>query len=1647
MRCISYLFKRTAGFYLILLLQIAACFGPSSEAAAQQIYTNGISGGNGEYYTYYIPGNQWVKHGFYEVWQNSTLIKRENYRNGVLHGTSATFFSDGDTATLVNYVDGLLEGEAKSWYLNGRLAEVKTYVGNVLNGPYQEWYDTGLNREIGDYVDGIKFMTESWVWYANGQMSYHDEVFGNLETATYWYEDGKMYSYTEYMDGLLNGLWKTWNTDGSRTETHCVEGRLHGLSDQWDISGNKTAETRYEYGQAISSISWGYVGSVMTRETPFDGDGKRHGLYKSWYPSGQIQDITPFTHGVLHGILLKWYENGQQESYTEYRNGQENGMETVWYDNGNLKSQKIYLNDRMHGPYTFWDANGILRTVGMIANGTTECGIYTSYNYDGTVYTQDYGACPGVATKPDAQATNTSAKVSGVVYDARTSSPIAGASVSGTLSSSDGSYSLTIGKPNTYDVSCTKPGYDRFVTTLNMEGIQLRTLNIRLKRTVSTNLPSVTSVEPIQSGIYLYGVSRPITYLAQVQWNGLQPGVVIFEVAGAKFEVPATASGASKAFDMAGAPFFPNADPKKNRIKIMARSLTGELSRPEYVYPAVIPIPPWSQSLGSFLSRTTNNVFVYAGNWKWPLEPMKISIDPESLGSIGWKAWSLFPIVGGRNLGIMKTQFSMDTEVKTDGSGSLAMGGIGGFEVAGGEIAVKLGGKGYALFKPNFGMELQKLSVLIGCDGELKKSVGVVTVIPALEGALNLPIIGRPIAWFNSLAQIEAKIYAGFALELPVVAQDTTLAFGSASSEMKEGISLGLIGEVKGELKGEVSGGGELVFSLQTPPLAGGHYLTKAEAKLTGQLLLTVWSYQMRYAIEHAWVNEWKETAQPLSTREPILRTQSYPLDGPGFAPISASSFAGPNYNSFVGNRSALRAQSLDAAQTDESVIIHHAYPYSDPSIAALDDRLAIVYVTFNTNQPAVRATDICLTYSAAEGQFSTPVAVTNDTRADFSPAAAFADSNTVVVAWQRVKDPNFAETNDIPEMAKAMEIVWAAYNVGAAKWGPIHALTDNAYLDHSPLLSRSPDGTLLLAWVANPGNELIGTANSPDRIWYAFWDSASNTFAEPTCITRDLVACSDYRIANYGKRALLAYSQDLDGVLFATNAAGQFVGSTDQEIFVLRIQNTNWFEPMRITTNDVSDASPAPRFDSAGKEQLVWLSGSNLVMQSGLEAGSPSLVRESSNPVANFRTIARKDDRVVLVWQGVETNGMDLYYRSYDPGFDSWSEDKRLTQNPPAESDFEGAFAFSNRLCLVYMKKDFSTTNSDLCMLTRSLTHDLAIAPSGLRCDPVTPVPGQPVTILCLVTNRGDFPVSGLTCSFHLGTTGAAPLVTLSLSNTVLRAGAATNLLWRWTAPADTNTTPLVAFVNAAGPLSDIDETNNVASLSLFLPDLEVLDTRIDPSVEGNAVAIAVIRNRGAVLATNVFVRFDADSRLLVVKQAPDVLPGNTIELGYTFSPALDFTNATGLVSITVDPDNLVAESDKTNNKGEVFAYMREDTNANGIPDWWEQFYFGTLVNANDDADGDGASNIQEYWAQTSPIDRADYFRVQESPPIPGGTNRVLQWNTQPGWQYSVYMTTNVATTNEWRLVGAGVSTDDKITFTNRTNLPQQFYKVQISP
>lgn len=63
----------------------------------------------------------------------------------------------------------------------------------------------------------------------------------------------------------------------------------------------------------------------------------------------------------------------------------------------------------------------------------------------------------------------------------------------------------------------------------------------------------------------------------------------------------------------------------------------------------------------------------------------------------------------------------------------------------------------------------------------------------------------------------------------------------------------------------------------------------------------------------------------------------------------------------------------------------------------------------------------------------------------------------------------------------------------------------------------------------------------------------------------------------------------------------------------------------------------------------------------------------------------------------------------------------------------------------------------------------------------------------------------------------------------------------------------------------------------------------------------------------------------------------------------------------------------------GNVFA--TEDTDGDGLPDWWELEYFGDLSQGADgDFDSDDYTNFEEYEAETDPTDPNDKPRPPAS-------------------------------------------------------------------
>jgi hypothetical protein len=88
------------------------------------------------------------------------------------------------------------------------------------------------------------------------------------------------------------------------------------------------------------------------------------------------------------------------------------------------------------------------------------------------------------------------------------------------------------------------------------------------------------------------------------------------------------------------------------------------------------------------------------------------------------------------------------------------------------------------------------------------------------------------------------------------------------------------------------------------------------------------------------------------------------------------------------------------------------------------------------------------------------------------------------------------------------------------------------------------------------------------------------------------------------------------------------------------------------------------------------------------------------------------------------------------------------------------------------------------------------------------------------------------------------------------------------------------------------------------------------------------------------------------------------------------------------------------------VDASVPLDSDGDGIPDWWMALYFGhalaqsgDLSRAQDDADGDGFNNWQEWIAGTDPRDAASALRLRLAALTTSGVT--LTWQSVNGVSY----------------------------------------------
>jgi hypothetical protein len=125
---------------------------------------------------------------------------------------------------------------------------------------------------------------------------------------------------------------------------------------------------------------------------------------------------------------------------------------------------------------------------------------------------------------------------------------------------------------------------------------------------------------------------------------------------------------------------------------------------------------------------------------------------------------------------------------------------------------------------------------------------------------------------------------------------------------------------------------------------------------------------------------------------------------------------------------------------------------------------------------------------------------------------------------------------------------------------------------------------------------------------------------------------------------------------------------------------------------------------------------------------------------------------------------------------------------------------------------------------------------------------------------------------------------------------------------------------------------------------------------------------------------------------------------------------------------------------------FVIADSDADGLPDYWEEEYLGTLAwGATNDVDGDRLSNWGEYRANSNPsnaysvFDASYVLRSQES--------FVFTWPSAPGRTYAVYRSTNLAAGFSTLESDIPACTPENVYTASVSESERGFYSIKIQP
>ncbi|MDZ4824158.1 MAG: hypothetical protein SH856_11920 [Flavobacteriales bacterium] len=352
--------------------------------------------------------------GYWKTYYDDRGLKTEGNRKDFLLDSTWKFYrSDSTIERLISYRLDLKDGLEMVFDDEGTVSEEFTWANNIKNGEARYYYSTGElhkrvpfanNKEEGrgwEYDKDGRIVT--MITYRNGFL-YAEERMNRMDGQgrksgvwiVYWSE-GKMREEGYYTEGKKNGVFKYFKRDGSldKMENYRMDELVKDsdnsyvldIKKEYDDEGrvrlvggyNKGKKQgtfrRYdEQGNATGTLD--YDKDMLVGEGMLDSAGLRQGIWKLYYPTGELRAEGNYIKGKKDGAWIFYHQPegpavniGKIAQKGSYREDLSTGKWTWFYHNGTLHRDEIYRKGKEDGHAVEYDSLGNVVTEGDFIDG------------------------------------------------------------------------------------------------------------------------------------------------------------------------------------------------------------------------------------------------------------------------------------------------------------------------------------------------------------------------------------------------------------------------------------------------------------------------------------------------------------------------------------------------------------------------------------------------------------------------------------------------------------------------------------------------------------------------------------------------------------------------------------------------------------------------------------------------------------------------------------------------------------------------------------------------------------------------------------------------------------------------------------------------------------------------------------------------------------------------------------------------------------------------------------------------------------------------------------------------------------------------------------------------------------------------------